>query len=134
MLIPFQIIGLVITVGLQLLIFDHIGPLMPLATIYFSTLVGYLVLSRTREDWPQKKVRIREAVHSALCFFVLTFILYGGTYLFNEEWDRVLISPLVALAPALSTLILSLVAADSAALILGLPEEPSNQHKRDRWS
>ncbi len=134
LIIPFQLLGLILTFAFQLSVFEHVGPLMPLAILYFSTVFAYLFLSRTREGWPQKEVRLKEAVRSATAFFVFVLLIYGGVFLLREEWDRVLISPLVALATALAALILSLVAGDTAALILELPEENEKPQRLDRWS
>ena len=122
MIVPFQLFGVFAAVGFQVLIYGSSGPLFPLFCLFIGSVMGFLILSRSRQNWPSKEVRIKEAIKSFASFAALTTITYAGYFALESDFERVLISPLVGLVIALATLIISMIAGDTAAQILGVHE------------
>ena len=122
MIVPFQLFGVVAAVGVQILTYGSSGPLFPLFSLFVCSVIGFLILSRSRDNWPSKEVRIKESVRSCASFAALTTISYAGYFASESDFERVMISPLVGLVIALAALMLSMIAGDTAAQILGVHE------------
>ena len=123
MLVPYQLMGILTAMGFQLVAYGTIGPLLPVFVLFLSSCLAYLWLSRSREQWPSKEVRIKQAVRSSCWFAGFTIILYGGYFGAQSDMDRVMIAPFIALGLGIAVLMLTLVAGDTAAQILGVVEE-----------
>ena len=126
MLVPYQLAGILGAMGFQIVAYGTIGPLFPVFVLFLSSCLAYLWLSRSREQWPSKEVRIKQAVRSSCWFAGFTIVLYGGYFGAQSDVERVVIAPFIALGLGLAVLMLTLVAGDTAAQILGVAEEETS--------
>ena len=111
------------TVGLQYWLLDSVGIFLPLGMLFLVTLATFYL--GAKEDWPVRSHVLALVPKLAFLMWLFSLFAYVGCFLWNPSaFDfsismLPLLAPIVSLAPALATVILTLCAGDTSLLMLG---------------